>query len=98
MPTPKDRMVQVLRWYLGAFHAGRPSEIAKKPYNPILGETFKCHWHIPEPCEDNVSLHSHWAMCVLFYAGIKHCSIFVLCHPCVVSEVEQKPDCIHGSL
>ncbi|BFZ16457.1 hypothetical protein BsWGS_19495 [Bradybaena similaris] len=52
MSTPKDRMVQVLRWYLGAFHAGRPSEIAKKPYNPILGETFKCHWHIPEPCED----------------------------------------------
>ncbi|CAG5121302.1 unnamed protein product, partial [Candidula unifasciata] len=52
MPTPKERMVQVLRWYLSAFHAGRPSEIAKKPYNPILGETFKCHWHIPEPSED----------------------------------------------
>uniref|UniRef100_A0A0B6ZH51 Oxysterol-binding protein n=1 Tax=Arion vulgaris TaxID=1028688 RepID=A0A0B6ZH51_9EUPU len=52
MTTPKDRMVQVLRWYLGAFHAGRPSEIAKKPYNPIIGETFKCHWHIPDVTED----------------------------------------------
>ncbi|XP_035825242.1 oxysterol-binding protein-related protein 9 isoform X2 [Aplysia californica] len=47
MTTPKERMVQVIRWYLGAFHAGRPSEIAKKPYNPIIGETFKCYWHVP---------------------------------------------------
>ena len=21
--------------------------IAKKPYNPILGETFKCYWDLP---------------------------------------------------
>ncbi|GFR90017.1 oxysterol-binding protein [Elysia marginata] len=52
MTSPRERMVQVIRWYLGAFHAGRPSEIAKKPYNPILGETFKCYWHIPD-LEDN---------------------------------------------
>ncbi|KAH9523689.1 Oxysterol-binding protein- protein 9 [Bulinus truncatus] len=52
LPTPKERMVQVVRWYLGAFHAGRPSEIAKKPYNPILGETFKCHWQLPESSSD----------------------------------------------
>ncbi|KAI8774263.1 oxysterol-binding protein-related protein 9 isoform X1 [Biomphalaria glabrata] len=52
LPTPKERMVQVVRWYLGAFHAGRPSEIAKKPYNPILGETFKCHWQIPDSTDD----------------------------------------------
>nr|KAG5711752.1 hypothetical protein BaRGS_023516 [Batillaria attramentaria] len=40
MPTPRDRMVQVVRWYMSAFHAGRPSEIAKKPYNPILVSAF----------------------------------------------------------
>ena len=34
-------MVQVVRWYLSAFHAGRRSEVAKKPYNPILGEVFR---------------------------------------------------------
>jgi hypothetical protein len=44
METPKDRMVQLVRWYLSAFHAGRNSEIAKKPYNPILGETL--FWNI----------------------------------------------------
>ncbi|PVD23588.1 hypothetical protein C0Q70_16860 [Pomacea canaliculata] len=51
MPTARDRMVQVVRWYLSAFHAGRPSEIAKKPYNPILGETFQCYWTLPETSE-----------------------------------------------
>lgn len=44
---PKDRIVQVCRWYLSAYHAGRKSAVAKKPYNPILGEVFQCHWDIP---------------------------------------------------
>ncbi|EZA47806.1 Oxysterol-binding protein-related protein [Ooceraea biroi] len=47
MPTPRDRMVQVIRWYLCSFHAGRKSGVAKKPYNPILGEIFRCHWNLP---------------------------------------------------
>ncbi|XP_061192653.1 oxysterol-binding protein-related protein 9-like [Saccostrea echinata] len=47
MKTPQDRMIQLVRWYLSAFHAARNSDIAKKAYNPILGETFKCHWKIP---------------------------------------------------
>lgn len=45
--TPEDRMIQTLRWYLSSFHAGRKSAIAKKPYNPILGEIFRCHWTLP---------------------------------------------------
>merc|ERR1711962_489651 len=45
--TPEERMVTVLKWYLSSFHAGRKSSIAKKPYNPILGETFRCHWKVP---------------------------------------------------
>jgi len=40
--TPEARMIQCLKWYLSSFHAGRPSDIAKKPYNPIIGETFTC--------------------------------------------------------
>jgi len=40
--TPEQRMIQCLKWYLSSFHAGRPSDIAKKPYNPIIGETFTC--------------------------------------------------------
>lgn len=45
---PRDRMIQVVKWYLSAYHAGRKSAVAKKPYNPIVGEIFRCHWNIPE--------------------------------------------------
>jgi len=53
MPTPRDRIVQVIRWYLCSFHAGRKSGVAKKPYNPILGEIFRCHWNIPNANSDD---------------------------------------------
>ena len=45
--SPEERMIRVLKWYLSSFHAGRKSSIAKKPYNPIIGETFRCHWNLP---------------------------------------------------
>ncbi|XP_054581464.1 oxysterol-binding protein-related protein 5 [Eptesicus fuscus] len=40
------RMKQVLRWYLSGFYK-KPKGI-KKPYNPILGETFRCSWFHPQ--------------------------------------------------
>ena len=45
--SPEDRMVQVLRWYLSSFSASRKSTVAKKPYNPIIGEMFRCYYPIP---------------------------------------------------
>lgn len=55
-PDPKERMVQVVQWYMSAYHAGRKSTVAKKPYNPIIGEMFKCHWDIPGIPADSSSL------------------------------------------
>ncbi|XP_014649257.1 PREDICTED: oxysterol-binding protein-related protein 9 [Ceratotherium simum simum] len=52
----RDRMVQVVKWYLSAFHAGRKGSVAKKPYNPILGEIFQCHWTLPNDTEENAEL------------------------------------------
>ncbi|XP_044532397.1 oxysterol-binding protein-related protein 9 isoform X4 [Gracilinanus agilis] len=70
---PKDRMVQVVRWYLSAFHAGRKGSVAKKPYNPILGEIFQCHWTLPMENEENAEPMSEgpvpW--------GSKNCVTFV---------------------
>ncbi|KAM4629760.1 oxysterol-binding protein-related protein 9 isoform 1-T1 [Polymixia lowei] len=51
-PEPRERMVQVVKWYLSAFHAGRKGSVAKKPYNPILGEVFYCHWDLPHETEE----------------------------------------------
>ncbi|VIO96079.1 Oxysterol binding protein, putative [Brugia malayi] len=45
--SPEERFVSVVRYYMGAFYAARKSGVAKKPYNPILGETFRCRWKIP---------------------------------------------------
>ncbi|KAM5266244.1 oxysterol-binding protein-related protein 9 isoform 8-T8 [Hipposideros larvatus] len=54
----RDRMVQVVKWYLSAFHAGRKGSVAKKPYNPILGEIFQCHWTLPNDTEESTELVS----------------------------------------
>ncbi|XP_036899194.1 oxysterol-binding protein-related protein 9 isoform X4 [Sturnira hondurensis] len=54
----RDRMVQVVKWYLSAFHAGRRGSVAKKPYNPILGEIFQCHWTLPSDPEESAELVS----------------------------------------
>uniref|UniRef100_A0A452J7Q8 Oxysterol-binding protein n=1 Tax=Gopherus agassizii TaxID=38772 RepID=A0A452J7Q8_9SAUR len=43
---PYSRIKQVLRWYLSGFYK-KPKGI-KKPYNPILGETFRCCWFHPQ--------------------------------------------------
>ncbi|KAL1022441.1 hypothetical protein UPYG_G00027650 [Umbra pygmaea] len=53
---PKERMVQVVKWYMSAFHAGRKSSVAKKPYNPILGEVFFCHWDLPSENDEPTSM------------------------------------------
>ncbi|XP_050550873.1 oxysterol-binding protein-related protein 9 [Spodoptera frugiperda] len=54
-PTPRERMIQVVRWYLSSYHAGRKSQVAKKPYNPILGEVFRCHWDLDGMPESNAT-------------------------------------------
>ncbi|XP_047475320.1 oxysterol-binding protein-related protein 8-like isoform X2 [Penaeus chinensis] len=42
---PFTRMKEVVRWYLSGFYK-KPKGL-KKPYNPILGETFRCYWRHP---------------------------------------------------
>jgi hypothetical protein len=39
---PFDRMKGVVRFYLSGFYK-KPKGL-KKPYNPILGEVFRCCW------------------------------------------------------
>ncbi|XP_063069509.1 oxysterol-binding protein-related protein 11 [Engraulis encrasicolus] len=46
--SPLERMVRFVEYYLTSFHEGRKGAIAKKPYNPIIGETFNCSWRVPK--------------------------------------------------
>ncbi|CAB1417068.1 unnamed protein product [Pleuronectes platessa] len=45
--TAEDRIIRFVEYYLTAFHEGRKGAVAKKPYNPVLGETFHCSWEVP---------------------------------------------------
>uniref|UniRef100_H3AQP0 Oxysterol-binding protein n=2 Tax=Latimeria chalumnae TaxID=7897 RepID=H3AQP0_LATCH len=53
--TPEERMICFVEYYLTSFHEGRKGAIAKKPYNPIIGETFHCSWRVAKdkvpPCK-----------------------------------------------
>ncbi|XP_062121908.1 oxysterol-binding protein-related protein 8 isoform X8 [Drosophila sulfurigaster albostrigata] len=40
-----NRMKLIVQWYLSGFYK-KPKGL-KKPYNPILGETFRCYWEHP---------------------------------------------------
>jgi len=42
---PFERMKKIVKWYLSGFYK-KPKGL-KKPYNPILGETFRCYWEHP---------------------------------------------------
>lgn len=43
---PLQRMVEVIRWNLSGFHIA-PKGV-KKPYNPVLGEVFRCNFVMPD--------------------------------------------------
>lgn len=42
---PVLRMTNIVKWYLSGFY--KVPNGAKKPYNPILGEKFRCFWDSP---------------------------------------------------
>ncbi|ESO91605.1 hypothetical protein LOTGIDRAFT_217357 [Lottia gigantea] len=43
---PFSRMKAVVHWYLAGFYK-KPKGL-KKPYNPIIGEVFRCYWRHPK--------------------------------------------------
>ncbi|CAA94223.2 PH domain-containing protein [Caenorhabditis elegans] len=45
-PDPFQRIVKVTKFFLSGFYK-KPKGL-KKPYNPILGETFRCKWEHPD--------------------------------------------------
>ncbi|CAG5120864.1 unnamed protein product [Candidula unifasciata] len=44
--TALERMKMVVKWYLSGFYK-KPKGL-KKPYNPIIGETYRCYWTHPQ--------------------------------------------------
>ncbi|KAG9035438.1 hypothetical protein FRB95_011303 [Tulasnella sp. JGI-2019a] len=44
--SPEERFIRVLSYYLSGWHI-KPKGV-KKPYNPILGEIFRCSYEYPD--------------------------------------------------
>jgi len=42
LADPLERLLAVVKFYVSGFYI-KPAGV-KKPYNPIIGETFRCHW------------------------------------------------------
>eukprot|EP00697_Spironema_sp_BW2_P002643 gnl/Spiro4/1349_TR720_c0_g1_i1.p1 gnl/Spiro4/1349_TR720_c0_g1~~gnl/Spiro4/1349_TR720_c0_g1_i1.p1 ORF type:complete len:442 (+),score=79.35 gnl/Spiro4/1349_TR720_c0_g1_i1:33-1328(+) len=49
LPDPMERIVAIARWYLSGFHT-KPKG-PKKPYNPLLGEIFRCVYVHDDPAD-----------------------------------------------
>ncbi|GJJ08784.1 hypothetical protein Clacol_003003 [Clathrus columnatus] len=45
-PNPEERFIRVLQYYLAGWHV-KPKGV-KKPYNPVLGEFFRCKFDYPD--------------------------------------------------
>ena len=78
--SAEERMVQVLKWYLSSFSASRKSTVAKKPYNPIIGEIFRCYYPIPALSAPSKSTRSPVPWCkatdlVFIAEQVRKCSI-----------------------
>lgn len=43
---PVIRLLNIVKWYLSGFY--KKPKGPKKPYNPILGERFRCFWEHPK--------------------------------------------------
>ncbi|GBM47279.1 Oxysterol-binding protein-related protein 11 [Araneus ventricosus] len=94
--TPEARMVAVVQWFLTAVHASRESSSSKKPYNPILGEMFRCSWNLYDD-KENESLEnmykvtyvseqvSHHPPISAFYVECPKKKISVNAHICIKS-------------
>lgn len=46
---PEERFIRVLQYYLAGWHI-KPKGV-KKPYNPVLGEFFRCRYDYPDGSE-----------------------------------------------
>lgn len=50
---PFERMKEIVRWYLSGFYK-KPNGL-KKPFNPLLKETFRCFWEHPDTGDESFS-------------------------------------------
>ncbi len=52
--SAEQRMAKVVVWYFESLRSCQlEMAAARKPFNPILGEQFKCVWNVPDGTQFN---------------------------------------------
>ncbi|KAI7808384.1 oxysterol-binding protein-related protein 11 [Triplophysa rosa] len=97
-PSPMDRMVCFVEYYLTSFHEGRKGAIAKKPYNPIIGETFHCSWQVPKATTPPTGVPKEGTLCTSDCYNVHFVAEQVSHHPPVsgfYAECQERQMCVN---
>lgn len=96
--SPMDRMVRFVEYYLTSFHEGRKGAIAKKPYNPIIGETFHCSWNVPKEATSPTGIPKEGSSCASDCYNVRFVAEQVSHHPPVsgfYAECQERQMCVN---
>uniref|UniRef100_A0A672ML39 Oxysterol-binding protein n=1 Tax=Sinocyclocheilus grahami TaxID=75366 RepID=A0A672ML39_SINGR len=96
--SPMDRMVRFVEYYLTSFHEGRKGVIAKKPYNPIIGETFHCSWKVPKATTPPSADPKEGTLCASDCYNVRFVAEQVSHHPPVsgfYAECQERQMCVN---
>uniref|UniRef100_A0A8C1FYA6 Oxysterol-binding protein n=1 Tax=Cyprinus carpio TaxID=7962 RepID=A0A8C1FYA6_CYPCA len=96
--SPMDRMVRFVEYYLTSFHEGRKGAIAKKPYNPIIGETFHCSWKVPKATTPPSAVPKEGTSCASDCYNVRFVAEQVSHHPPVsgfYAECQERQMCVN---
>lgn len=96
--SPMDRMVRFVEYYLTSFHEGRKGAIAKKPYNPIIGETFHCSWRVPKATSSPTDVPKEGTSCTSDCYNVRFVAEQVSHHPPVsgfYAECQERQMCVN---
>ncbi|XP_055071348.2 oxysterol-binding protein-related protein 11 isoform X1 [Misgurnus anguillicaudatus] len=97
-PSPLERMVRFVEYYLTSFHEGRKGAIAKKPYNPIIGETFHCSWRVPKATAPPTGVSKEGTSCTSDCYEVRFVAEQVSHHPPVsgfYAECQERQMCVN---
>uniref|UniRef100_A0A671KLA0 Oxysterol-binding protein n=1 Tax=Sinocyclocheilus anshuiensis TaxID=1608454 RepID=A0A671KLA0_9TELE len=96
--SPMDRMVRFVEYYLTSFHEGRKGAIARKPYNPIIGETFHCSWKVPKATTPPTAVSKEGTSCASDCYNVRFVAEQVSHHPPVsgfYAECQERQMCVN---
>lgn len=91
---PEERFMRVLQYYLAGWHI-KPKGV-KKPYNPVLGEFFRCRYDYPDGSQGfYVAEQGMWTECLIVAPVLRRAwrtrSITPPAHLCVLLHLAREP-------